>query len=115
MTQDDSRISQNEGERHYFLVDFILAKLLAFPVLGHKKGPSYTDCLIRKESSAKYLFLNFPAFRGGFFILVQHPTLTASLIPIVSQFTFPFRLIFRRDYAGPVGGRDWQHPPHLCQ
>ena len=39
MTQDDSRMSQNEGERQggLFLGRFYFSKWLTFPVLGHKK------------------------------------------------------------------------------
>ena len=44
MTQDEPRMSQNEGERQggggLFLGRFYSSIWLAFPVLGHKKGPS---------------------------------------------------------------------------
>ena len=55
MTQDDFRMSQNEGKGQrargegrggegqggLFLSRFYSGKWLAFPVFGHKKGPSY--------------------------------------------------------------------------
>ena len=42
MTKGDSRMrARGKGQGGLFLSRFYSSKLLAFPVLGHKKGPSY--------------------------------------------------------------------------